>query len=176
MKKNDFMSEIFNYGIRKIDTPLGIIYAISTEKGIIKMTSKKQIENDSIGKLHLDKTEKWFDSYFKGEEIKRPSLDYQEMTVFRKKVLNKLTKEITFGKIISYGELAKLLKNQRATRSIGTALANNPWPIIIPCHRVINSNNNIGNYSGIKNNIGKKFLLTHEGFNISKNMILIDIP
>ena len=44
---------------------------ISSEKGIIKITSKKQNENDSIGKLHLDKTEKWFDSYFKGEENER---------------------------------------------------------------------------------------------------------
>lgn len=176
MKKNDFMSEIYNYGIRKIDTPLGIIYAISSEKGIIKITSKKQIGNDSIGKSHLDKTEKWFDLYFNGEEIERPPLDYQEMTVFRKKVLNKLMEEITFGKIISYGELANLLKNERASRAVGTALGKNPWSIIVPCHRVVNSNKKIGNYSGIKNNIGKKFLLTHEGFNISENMMLIDIP
>ena len=156
MKKNDIMPEIFNYGIRKIDTPLGNIYAISSEKGIIKITSNSQNENDSIGKLHLDKTKKWFDSYFKGEEIERPNLDFQEMTEFRKKVLNKLTKEIRFGKIISYGELANLLKNGGATRAIGTALAKNPWPIIIPCHRVVNSDRNIGNYSGIKGNIGKK--------------------
>lgn len=176
MKKNDVMSEIFNYGIRKIDTPQGIVYAISSEKGIIKITSERQIENDTIGKLHLNKTEKWFDSYFKSEEIERPSLDYQEMTVFRKKVLNKLTKEITFGKIISYGELANLLKNVRAARAIGTALSKNPWPIIVPCHRVVNSDRKIGNYSGIKGDIGKKILLTHEGLNISENRILIDIP
>ena len=98
MEKNDDMTEILNYGIRKIDTPLGNIYAISSEKGIIKITSKNQNENDSIGKLHLDKTEKWFDSYFKGEENERPPLDFQEMTEFRKGVLNKLTKEIGFGK------------------------------------------------------------------------------
>jgi len=176
MEKNDDMSEILNYGIRKIDTPLGNIYAISSEKGIIKITSKNQNENDSIGKLHLDKTEKWFDSYFKGEENERPPLDFQEMTEFRKGVLNKLTKEIGFGKIISYGELAILLKNVRATRAIGTALARNPWQIIIPCHRVVNSDKNIGNYSGIKGNMGKKFLLKHEGWNISENKILINIP
>jgi len=176
MKKNDVMLEIFNHGIRKIDTPLGILYAISSEKGIIEITSKKQIENDSIGKLHLNKTEKWFDSYFKSKEIERPCLDYQDMTGFRKKVLNELTKEITFGKIISYGELANLLEKSRAVRAIGSALAKNPWPIIVPCHRVVNSDMKIGNYSGISGNIGKKFLLTHEGLNISENRILIDTP
>ena len=87
-----------------------------------------------------------------------------------------MTKEIGFGKIISYGELAILLKNVRATRAIGTALARNPWQIIIPCHRVVNSDKNIGNYSGIKGNMGKKFLLKHEGWNISENKILINIP
>ena len=97
MKKNDTMSEISKYGIRKIDTPLGVVYAISSKNGIIKITSKRQIENDSIGQVHLNETEEWFNSYFNGEEIERPPLDYQEMTVFRKRVLNKLAKEITFG-------------------------------------------------------------------------------
>lgn len=176
MKKNDTMSEISKYGIRKIDTPLGILYAISSKNGIIKITLKKQIENDSIGKIHLNKTEEWFKSYFNGEEIERPFLDYQEMTVFRKGVLNKLTEEIKFGKIISYSKLASLLKNVGATMAVGTALAKNPWPIIIPCHRVVNSDGKIGNYSGIRGIIGKKILLKHEGLNISDNKILINIP
>ena len=176
MKKNDTMSEISKYGIRKIDTPLGVLYAISSKDGIIKITSKGQIENDSIGQVHLNETEEWFNSYFNGEEIERPPLDYQEMTVFRKRVLNKLAKEITFGKIISYSKLANLLENLGATRAVGTALAKNPWPIIIPCHRVVNNNGKIGNYSGIKGIMGKKMLLKHEGLNISNNKILINNP
>ena len=98
------------------------------------------------------------------------------MTVFRKRVLNKLVKEITFGKIISYSKLANLLENLGATRAVGTALAKNPWPIIIPCHRVVNNNGKIGKYSGIGGIMGKKMLLKHEGLSISNNKILINNP
>jgi methylated-DNA-[protein]-cysteine S-methyltransferase len=170
------MPEITKYGIRKIDTPIGILYAISTKKGIIKITTKKQNENNTIGEMHLNNAEEWFKSYFKGDEIERPLLDYQEMTVFRKNVLNKLTEKILFGEIISYGRLAILLEKKGASRAVGTALSKNPWPIIVPCHRVINNNGEIGKYSGINNILGKKMLLKHEGLDISDEMILINGP
>ena len=50
--------------------------------------------------------------------------------------------------------------NNKAVRAVGTANAKNPLPIIIPCHRVISSNGNVGGYSG---GLDKKlFLLDHE--------------
>ena len=60
----------------------------------------------------------------------------------------------------SYGKVARMAGNSKAVRAVGTANAKNPLPIIIPCHRIISSNGNIGGYSG---GLDKKlYLLDHE--------------
>ena len=83
-------------------------------------------------------------------------------TFYRRVLLE--VKKIEYGYVNSYFELAKRVENQKATRAVGTANAKNPIPIIIPCHRVILSNQKIGKYSG---GIEKKgFLLKHERINI----------
>ncbi|HHI04264.1 MAG TPA: MGMT family protein [Candidatus Woesearchaeota archaeon] len=71
---------------------------------------------------------------------------------FSKKVLE-LTKKIPRGKITTYKIIAEKL-NTRAYRAVGTALHKNKKPIIIPCHRVVNSDGFVGNYGkGIKRKI-----------------------
>ena len=50
------------------------------------------------------------------------------------------------GEVTTYGLIAKYLKNELAVRAVGTAIGNNPISILIPCHRVIKSNREIGNY------------------------------
>lgn len=52
------------------------------------------------------------------------------------------------GKVSTYQRIARYIGNANGARSIGTALANNPFPIIIPCHRVIRSDGTIGGYQG----------------------------
>ena len=166
MMKNKKNIVLKKKGVRKIDTPLGYLYIISTESGIIKITSRENIENNSIGKQHLDSAERWLISYFNGSEIKRPELDYLDMTEFQKKTLDQLMINVKFGETISYSELAILIKNRSAVRAIGTTMAKNPWPIIIPCHRVIKKDNSIGKYSGIGGIKGKRILLEHEGIKV----------
>jgi methylated-DNA-[protein]-cysteine S-methyltransferase len=70
-------------------------------------------------------------------------------------------RKIPAGKTISYSELAKWAGSPDAVRAAGTACANNLIALIVPCHRIIKSNGEIGNYGyGVKI---KKLLLTHEG-------------
>ena len=88
------------------------------------------------------------------------------MTEFQKKTLDQLMINVKFGETISYSELAILIKNRFAVRAIGTTMAKNPWPIIIPCHRVIKKDNSIGKYSGIGGIKGKRILLEHEGIKV----------
>ena len=65
---------------------------------------------------------------------------------FREKVLD-LVKQIPRGKITTYGELARALTGSvRAARAVGQAVAKNPHPIHIPCHRVVRSNGEVGGY------------------------------
>ncbi len=94
---------------------------------------------------------------------KRRSFDLKihfSMPPFYKKVLNEL-KNIPFGEVRSYKEIALNAGNPRAYRAVGTANAKNTLPIFIPCHRVVGSNGCLGGYGGgLKI---KKYLLKMEG-------------
>jgi len=90
------------------------------------------------------------------------------MTQWQAKVLSAV-KTIPRGKVTTYQLLAKVLGNANAVRAVGTALKNNPRLIIVPCHRVIKSNGQIGNYSqGLAK---KQQLLQNEGINVIKGKI-----
>lgn len=81
---------------------------------------------------------------------KRNSFDLPlapEGTEFQKKVWNAL-KEIPCGETRSYGEIAKMIGNEKASRAVGMANNRNPIMIIIPCHRVIGSNGKLVGYAG----------------------------
>jgi len=56
-------------------------------------------------------------------------------------------REVTFGRTINYGQLAKKIGRPGTARAVGSALAKNPLPLIIPCHRVIRSDGRIGGFS-----------------------------
>lgn len=67
---------------------------------------------------------------------------------------------IPLGRTLSYGALARIAGS--GARAIGQACARNPFPIVIPCHRVIGSGGAIGHYSGGSGVITKRWLLDHE--------------
>uniref|UniRef100_A0A8D0F796 Methylated-DNA--protein-cysteine methyltransferase n=1 Tax=Strix occidentalis caurina TaxID=311401 RepID=A0A8D0F796_STROC len=79
---------------------------------------------------------------------------------FTKQVLWTLLRYVKFGQAVSYKQLADLAGNSRAARAVGGAMRSNPIPIIIPCHRVICSSGQTGNYGG--GNLMKEWLLSHE--------------
>jgi O-6-methylguanine DNA methyltransferase len=58
------------------------------------------------------------------------------------------TREIPYGQTRSYGWLAARAGKPQAARAVGQAMAANPWPIIVPCHRVVSSNGHLGGYGG----------------------------
>jgi len=68
-------------------------------------------------------------------------------TEFQKKVWNAL-KEIPYGETRSYGEIAKIIGNEKAARAVGMANNKNPIAIIVPCHRVIGANGKLVGYAG----------------------------
>ena len=80
-----------------------------------------------------------------------------------------LLSQIPKGKIVTYKQIANTL-NTKAYRAVGNAMANNPNPITVPCHRVIKSNGLIGGYAfGTKKKIN---LLEDEGIIIEKDKIV----
>jgi O-6-methylguanine DNA methyltransferase len=81
-------------------------------------------------------------------------------TAFQKQVWDAV-RAIPFGETRSYSEIAHSIGAPRAVRAVGGANANNHWPIIIPCHRVVGSGGNLTGYAGgLKR---KEWLLRHEG-------------
>jgi methylated-DNA-[protein]-cysteine S-methyltransferase len=87
-------------------------------------------------------------TYFRGGKIAFPDeLDLSGATPFQRKVWE-ITRLIPYGETRSYTWVAEQIKNPKAVRAVGQALARNPLPIIIPCHRVVTFNNQLGGFSG----------------------------
>lgn len=100
------------------------------------------------------------------------SLGNTNLTTFQKKVLE-LTKKIPKGRVATYGLLAKLLGDAHLSRAVGNALNKNPFPIIIPCHRVVQSNGLVGGFArGIETKIK---ILKEENIIIKNNRIDLKI-
>ena len=70
----------------------------------------------------------------------------KQLTSFQKKVYT-VVKQIPMGQVRTYAWVAKKIDRPGATRAVGNALNKNPFPIIVPCHRVVNSSGSIGNYA-----------------------------
>ena len=101
-----------------------------------------------------------------GRAIERGTLgdlpiDFRSVTPFRRSVLE-ITASIPRGQVRSYGWLAHQIGNDGATRAVGSTMASNPVPLIVPCHRVVRTDGAIGNYSLGGPHI-KRELLAHEG-------------
>ena len=83
-------------------------------------------------------------------------------TDFQIKVWNKISK-IPKGKVKTYKELARSIRKPKASRAVANACGKNPFPIKIPCHRVIRSDGRLGGYSGKGGIKTKRKLLRSEG-------------
>jgi len=87
-------------------------------------------------------------AYFGGHRVSFPDkLDLSPATTFQREVW-KVTRLIPYGETKSYSWVAEQLGKDGAVRAVGKALAINPLPIIIPCHRVVAKDGKLGGYSG----------------------------
>ena len=85
--------------------------------------------------------------YFAGaRQTFSPKLAPVEATAFQRDGWRALL-EIPYGDVLTYGDVALAIGRPRAARAIGNAVHVNPWPIVVPCHRVVASNG-IGGYGG----------------------------
>lgn len=125
-------------------------------------------ENNNL--LIFKKAKNWLDEYFEGKNPNIKSLSLSPKgSEFRQSVWKILTK-IPYGKVYTYKDIANIVAKEKGVKkmsaqAIGGAVGHNPISIIIPCHRVIGSNNSLVGYAG---GIDKKIkLLTHENVDIS---------
>jgi O-6-methylguanine DNA methyltransferase len=100
------------------------------------------------------------------EGRQRLRFDLRGLTPFEQAVLRK-TKQIPRGEVRPYGWVAREIGHPAAVRAVGTALANNPIPYFIPCHRVVRTDGQIGNYGG-GGPEAKRAILTMEGVRVNR--------
>ena len=86
-------------------------------------------------------------------------------TEFQLKVWNTL-KKIPSGEVWTYTQLAQFIGHPSSPRAVANACGANPYPIVIPCHRVIRSDGSIGGYSGEGGVETKRRLLSEEGVTV----------
>ncbi|MCC6383631.1 MAG: methylated-DNA--[protein]-cysteine S-methyltransferase [Bacteroidia bacterium] len=143
-----------------LQTPIGLIQISGSKYAIhsVQYDAVAYAGSDSVPPLILN-CKRELSEYFNGSRkdftinIEQPGTDFQQLVW-------KCLMEIPYGKTITYLELAKRVGNKKLTRAIGNANGSNHIPVIVPCHRVIGSNDSLTGYAG--GLWRKKWLLDHE--------------
>jgi methylated-DNA-[protein]-cysteine S-methyltransferase len=145
-----------------VDTPIGELVVAATERGLVRVALPGQELDLVLNQLaervsprviayprRLDEARRELDEYFerKRERLEIP-VDWRlSHAGFYRRVL-RATAKVPFGEVITYTQAAKRAGSPRAVRAAGSALGSNPIPIVVPCHRVIRSGGDVGNYGG----------------------------
>ena len=146
---------------RTLDTPVGPLLLAATAQGLVRVAFEREDFDAVLAALasrvsprvleaprRLDEAAVELEEYFTGTRRRFDlPLDRALSTGFREKVQRVLPR-IDYGSTRSYKEIAELVGSPRAVRAVGTACANNPLPIVVPCHRVLRTDGALGGYVG----------------------------
>lgn len=130
---------IFYYTYKTIIGELSIVEEENKISQIDVIKNKEKILGEKKETLLIKKAYKQLNQYFEGKRKKFNLPLLIKGTEFQEKVWKALT-TIHYGQTRSYGEIAKQIENQKASRAVGIANHNNKIIIVIPCHRVIGAN------------------------------------
>jgi methylated-DNA-[protein]-cysteine S-methyltransferase len=144
------------------DSPFGAVVLAATPQGVVRVGLPAEGEDAVLDELArrvsvrvlrapratLASARRQLDEYFAGDRhaFELP-LDWRLTTGFRREVLH-ATAQIPYGDTASYRDVATRAGSPAAVRAAGTALATNPLPIVVPCHRVLRSGGALGSYLG----------------------------
>ena len=126
-------------------SPIGILEIVCENNELVYLKLVDKVENSFIENDFINSIKFQLDEYFGGKRKKFDIKISPKGTNFQKKVWFELQK-IPYGQIKSYSYIAECVGNQNAQRAVGSACNKNPVMIIIPCHRVISKNGNLGGF------------------------------
>lgn len=155
------------------NSPVGEILIAADEIGVIGVWFKgarhyaRCLEKESVAKETpaIKEAKRWLDIYFQGKEPAFTPPLHMIGTPFQIEVWN-ILREIPYGATSTYKKIAEKIAGQRglktmSAQAVGTAIGKNNISIIVPCHRVVGTNNSLAGYAG---GIEKKiYLLKLEG-------------
>jgi methylated-DNA-[protein]-cysteine S-methyltransferase len=108
------------------------------------------------------------------EDLADVALDYDVVPPFNRRVYE-VARAVPPGETITYGQIAKAIGEPGAARVIGKAMGDNPWPIIVPCHRVLGADGKPGGFSSPGGLQTKARMLTIERAKVSDVPTLFDL-
>ena len=153
---------LIDVAFERHESPLGTILLGATQQGLVRVGLPAEGEDTVLEELArrisprvlrlphntLTDARQQLDEYFDGRRHTFDvALDWQLSRGFRREVLL-VTAQIPYGHTASYREIATEAGRPRAIRAAGSALATNPLPVIVPCHRVLPTSGGLGGYRG----------------------------
>jgi methylated-DNA-[protein]-cysteine S-methyltransferase len=161
----------------RLDSPVGPLVVVVTGIGLVRLAFGEP--GDLIDELthevsvrpvrhphRTDPVRRELDEYFAGRRRRfEVPLDWRLARGFRRNVLEHLYADVPLGRVVSYRELALAAGSPGASRAVGSAMATNPLPIVVPCHRVLRTGGALGGYGGGLD--AKRWLLAHEGITLT---------
>lgn len=165
------------------DYPIGALYAVIEQGALCALEfDSPEIASRCVPIERLDAEDKaafepvcrWLKSYFEGKLLPLDGLRLSlRGTPFQERVWEEL-KAIPEGKTVSYGQIAGRLEancgKRVSAQAVGGAVGRNPFPLLLPCHRVIGANGSLVGYGGGLDR--KLWLLEHEGFTVKDGRVL----
>ncbi len=152
---------LLDVAYRTVDSPVGTLLLAATPLGLTRVAYEREGHDAVLSRLaeqvsprvlhapaRLDGAARELDEYFAGRRrVFDLPLDMRLAHGFRRTVLTHL-RDIAYGSTESYAVVAAAAGSPAAVRAVGTACANNPLPVVVPCHRVVRSDGSSGQYLG----------------------------
>ncbi len=148
----------------RLPSPIGRLLIVSGPEGICRISFEEEAEDVTLAEValrlgprivasdaELASTRDALSGYLEGHEgdLREVPVDLRLVaSPFRRTVLETLRREVGPGRTTAYGALAASAGHPRAARAVVTAMARNPVPIVVPCHRVLPGSGGLGNYGG----------------------------
>ncbi|HEY9558273.1 MAG TPA: methylated-DNA--[protein]-cysteine S-methyltransferase, partial [Acidimicrobiales bacterium] len=144
------------------DSPIGPLLVAVTDAGLVRLAFQRE-DSDAVleqlatriaprvvaSRRRTDDVRRELDEYFDGRRDHfEVAVDWRLSQGFRRSVLEHLYAQVPYGRTVSYLELATLVGSPKASRAVGTAMATNPIPVVVPCHRVLRTGGHLGGYGG----------------------------
>jgi methylated-DNA-[protein]-cysteine S-methyltransferase len=144
-----------------VDSPFGRLTAAVTNDGLIRLAFAGEAVDDVLQELadsvsprvleapaRLDGVRRELDDYFEGRtRTFATRIDWRLSHGFHRRA-REACHAIPYGEVVTYAELASAAGSPRAVRAAGQAMARNPIPIVVPCHRVLRTGGGLGGYGG----------------------------
>ncbi|MFJ4622795.1 methylated-DNA--[protein]-cysteine S-methyltransferase [Streptomyces sp. NPDC088812] len=149
-----------------VGTDIGPLLLAATREGLVNVVfhATETVRDTALGRLAarlgtepaeapgsplLAEAIRQVEDYFAGSRRAfRLPLDWSLISGFNRRVLHELASGVPYGAVVGYGELAKRVGQPGAAQAVGMAMGANPLPVVVPCHRVVESDGGIGGFGG----------------------------